>query len=362
MLLSTVFSLSVSAASSDTTVYNDEYTVQIYSALKDPGFHNDYFNLGSQTVLPNDNEVQKSDTTAFVHLDYGFWSAFQYHIALDDNSSLMPADKTTKIKLENAYLSAYIWSLNKYVRHVTNIYVGLTYADGTFEYIRDEEAVDVSHSNATYNFSFKYKPEEDVRVVTFFVESFFDEMQAIGSDVTHYYGEWEGDGTYKLSVIEIDEKVGLLKGIGEKLGGIGEDIKGIFSGIAELPSKIWSFIENGLKSLFVPDEDFIVSFKDDMDTMLENKLGAVYQVTDILSNSWDRISSNDKQNIITIPTTTINLPNNNSFSFGGVDVPIVPSGFEFIVDILKGLIGIVCTVLFINGLRRKYDEVLGGGS
>lgn len=47
------------------------------------------------------------------------------------------------------------------------------------------------------------------------------------------------------------------------------------------------------------------------------------------------------------------------FTFGGYDVQIVPTGFDFIVNILKTVIGIVCTILCVNALRKKYDEVMG---
>lgn len=70
-----------------------------------------------------------------------------------------------------------------------------------------------------------------------------------------------------------------------------------------------------MKSLFVPSEDFIIQFKNDLDSMLEEKLGAVYQVVNIMAESWDRVTANDISNTINIPSTIINLSEGNTFYF-----------------------------------------------
>lgn len=251
----------------------------------------------------------------------------------------------------------------------------LFYSDGSMVYVDD---VDLSYHTIVGG------DANDINA-NFTVPKDVTKIEVIGKMTSNPYatgsyrvmaGEW-GNSTFRLSLDQESKSEGLLGGIIDWLKGIksgitdlfsgitegfsnlGSGISNVFNSIVELPSKIWSFISDGLKSLFVPDDEFIVSFKDDIDNMLEDKLGAVYQVVNILTESWDSITANDQANVITIPQTTINLPNNNTFSFGGFDVPIVPNGFDFIVSIIKTLVGIVCTILFVNGLRKKYDEVMG---
>lgn len=103
----------------------------------------------------------------------------------------------------------------------------------------------------------------------------------------------------------------------------------------------------------------MVGYKTKWETLLAEKLGAVYQVTEIIFGAWDDVQNADETNTITFPTVSIPLPDNNNFSFGGYDVKIVPDGFEAFVEVVKGAIGIACTFLFINGVRKRYDEVMG---
>lgn len=179
------------------------------------------------------------------------------------------------------------------------------------------------------------------------------------------YGESETyDYTYyNLSISQPGEEEKLLGGILEKITGLWDTTKEGFSnlvqGITELPQKIWSFIENGLKDLFVPDEEYLTTYKDKWDLLLENKFGAVYQVVNVTLDSWDKIQETDETNTIELPMVTIPLSAGQQFTFGGNQVQIVPSGFEWIVEIIKGLVAGLCTILFINGLRKRYDEVMG---
>lgn len=178
------------------------------------------------------------------------------------------------------------------------------------------------------------------------------EFGITGSQALMFY--WQNNATSSPApLVKVStEEAGLLKGLLGK-------VQAIFDSIADLPNKLWSAIENGLKSLFVPSEEYMVQFKEKTDLLLEEKLGAVYQVVDITLNSWDSIKTADEQNTISFPQTTISVGSNENFSFGGYDVQIVPNGFEGIASTLKVVVGIVCTILFVNGLRKRYDEIMG---
>ena len=136
-------------------------------------------------------------------------------------------------------------------------------------------------------------------------------------------------------------------------------LENIFKSLGELPGKIWQYISDGLKSLFVPDEQEMVAYKDKWDELLAERFGAVYQAASLIVDSWSDVQESTQTHTIDMPEVTIPLPEGNKFSFGGFAVQIVPSGFNPLVISVKSAIGIVCTFLFINGLRKRYDEVMG---
>lgn len=139
-------------------------------------------------------------------------------------------------------------------------------------------------------------------------------------------------------------------------------LRQILDTIINLPSKLWELISDGLKSLFVPDEQFMTDYSDKWNELLEDRFGAVFQAVNIIFGCWDDISAADQTNTIDMPEVTIPLPEGNSFTFGGFAVQIVPDGFDFLVGSVKMIIGIVCTALFLNGLKSRYNEIMEGTS
>lgn len=383
-MLFTVSSVSVSAESST----DKQLKIYQYYRVKSPYSST---NIGNFTFYPNNsNEEKKEDY--FLGLLSGEIPTLTissiYNIAFTDNSVIFEQDKNYNVTLQNYYFSSFFQSATGadngfYCRKVVPSYVQLLYSDGTNEVVKDV-TLDQVGNNPYFNIKFSATPKKDIYKIQLAVDCKIGECIPTNADLSYptyeltvYSGEFNGDDKYQFTLEAESQEAGLLKGVIEWLKGIkngitdlfdgitegfknlGQGITNLFNSILELPSKLWELISNGLKSLFVPSEDFIVQFKNDIDSMLENKLGAVYQVVNILLESWDRITANDIENTITIPETTINLPNNNQFSFGGVNVLIVPNGFDWLANTIKTLVGIVCTVLFVNGLRKKYDEVMG---
>ncbi len=153
-------------------------------------------------------------------------------------------------------------------------------------------------------------------------------------------------------------------------------LKGIFKQLKELPNKFSGFITNlgdrigqfftqlkdnlinGIKDLFVPDEQFMTDYSDTWKSLLSDRLGAVYQVINVIDESWKTIRQSDLQDSIELPVVNIPLPEDNEFSFGGYTVRVVPEGFEFLGTTIKTVTSMVLVIMFIQGLRRKYDEVI----
>ena len=66
----------------------------------------------------------------------------------------------------------------------------------------------------------------------------------------------------------------------------------------------------------------------------------------------------DETDTIEFPQASINL-SGTPFTFGGYSVKIVPEGFGVLVTAIKSIVAIVCTVAFVNGMRKRYDEIMG---
>lgn len=165
------------------------------------------------------------------------------------------------------------------------------------------------------------------------------------------------------------EEAGLLSGlinwvkeIFEKVKTMAADIASGFAnvvkGITELPAKLWTLIEDGLKNLFVPDEQFMSDYSTQWDTVLADRFGAIYESASIIREFWSDLGEADETQSISMPAVSLNsvgIP----FSFGGYTVKVVPYGFDFLATACKVITSILCTFLFINGMRKRYDEVMG---
>ncbi len=179
---------------------------------------------------------------------------------------------------------------------------------------------------------------------------------------TGYYNVNYDEATFRYA--EVDQTSGLLSGIIEWLRSIRDGIvnvkdgvANVFNAITELPSKIWTVFENGIKSLLVPSETDITAMKDKWDTLLSDRFGVVYESGALLIDIANSVSESSTTETITFPTVSYNF-SGTDFTFGGYEVDVIPNGFEFLADILKGVIDIVCTLAFINAMRRKYDELM----
>lgn len=244
---------------------------------------------------------------------------------------------------------------------IADLYFQLIFLDGSTQDVSSTIEYIYNPRTGTANFSMKFTPDKDVyRMVISFKTNYdlnqnSDFANATKVNFSFVFGV-KDDNNLQLNILIQSEEAGLLEGILGKL-------QSLWNSITDLPNKLWSLIENGLKNLFVPSEEYIVSYKDKWDELLSDRLGAVYQVVNVLTESWDGVMEADQVDSIQFPATSINLPSGNgatvTFTFGGYPVQIVPDGFDFLVTSLKVLVGVVATIAFINGLRKRYEEVMG---
>lgn len=128
--------------------------------------------------------------------------------------------------------------------------------------------------------------------------------------------------------------------------------------IVNLPQLIWGYISDGLKSLFIPTEEEMTAIKTDWENLFRERFGALYEAGEIISMFMDNFTYMGEQTTVDVPTVNINLAG-TAFSFGGWTIDLVPSKFAFLVGMLKSAVSIVCTFLFINTLRNKFNKLVG---
>ena len=321
-----------------------------------------------------------------------------FQVSNKDKSAVVPGGKQVEVKLDQLWSTfnfkkpSFNYDLDFIPTENSNTYVVISYIDGSTENIYP---VPIKRQDNTIDVSFNFTPKMDVLNISFIMETTVDgeHFYAIGDwqDAGYYrtlatidFGEKQ-DGTMNLTIEVQSKESGLLASLIEWVKGIFNNVKDGFDAvkngisnianyIIELPNKLWNLISEGLKSLFVPTEQQIVDFKEDIDLLLKEKFGALYEVADIVRSSWENVTvtsvagpgggSSGGGTIVTggesinLPTVTIPLPDGNQFSFGGTTIRCVPQGFEFLATALKTIIGILITFVFANGIRKRYDEVI----
>lgn len=374
-----VFSVGVNAAKLE----NKPYFVKVSASLESKYSADTYPMTTSYGVLefdPNDGEVSTYTTYEFHHSTLEDYARNWLYVSVfnQDSTAIVSAGDKASIRLENVYFSFLLqgadgetgapwYGYDYYNSAPDHFYARVEYVDGTIDYW--DYSIESKPGTFHYNVVATGIPEKDVQSVVFTFGQTLDYNgwdESVGMNywrVHAYLGEYGGDGKYNLTITQPSEEATLLSGILDSVKDgfdkLDKKLGGLLDAITNLPAKLWGLIEDGLKSLFVPDEEYLVSMKDRWDLLLSEKLGAVYQVVNITLESWENINASDQKNTILIPATTLDLPDNTSFSFGGMSVKIVPDNFEFLADTCKVVSGVILTIMFINGLRKRYDEIMG---
>lgn len=141
-------------------------------------------------------------------------------------------------------------------------------------------------------------------------------------------------------------------------------IKNIVNSIKNLPKNIGAFFQTvmnnaleQIKGFFIPSETTMIELKSKFESLLADRFGAAYQASDIIDDFANAFTYSETKGHITIPEITVNLVG-TEFTFGGWDVDIIPDGFEGLQTTLKLVVNIICTVCFVNALKKRFREVL----
>lgn len=155
---------------------------------------------------------------------------------------------------------------------------------------------------------------------------------------------------------KLDDLQDTVTDTNEKLDQTNNWLSNILDGITSIPEMIL----DGIKGLFVPDAEGLANQQEKWTQLLEDRFGAVYESVAIIDNFASAFTNQSTQTTIEFPSVTIPLAGAD-FVFGGWQVDVVPDGFEFLIEVLKKIIDIVCTFLFVQGMKRRLDhDVLRG--
>lgn len=127
--------------------------------------------------------------------------------------------------------------------------------------------------------------------------------------------------------------------------------------LKDIPNKVSQAIGEKLELLFVPNADRLLSMIENTLGDYSSKFGVLSESVVIIDNLASAFVYTDTQDTIELPSVTVNLAG-TPFSFGGYEVDVIPDGFDAIVDILKVLINITCTISFIFAMKKRFTEIL----
>ena len=116
-----------------------------------------------------------------------------------------------------------------------------------------------------------------------------------------------------------------------------------------------SGIADTLVHVFVPTEEQILDFRNDLDELLDDTFSGIPETNDILDDVKDTIVDAPPVSQITFPA--IAVPN-TSFTIAQRTVNLVP--MPDLLDFIKLGFDILATCAFINLIRKKFDEIIHG--
>lgn len=160
------------------------------------------------------------------------------------------------------------------------------------------------------------------------------------------------EGIYGVSnqVNELSEQI---DSVGDKIDEGNSFLSDIVDGITSLPERIM----DGIKGLFVPDAEAMAEQQEKWDQLLADRFGLVYESIALIDDIAETFTSQNAQGQIEFPSVSVPL-GDVTWEFGGWMVDVVPDGFEILIEALKKIIDILCTVAFVNAMKNRFERVL----
>lgn len=163
---------------------------------------------------------------------------------------------------------------------------------------------------------------------------------------------WEAVSSLPALLGSILDVVSSLPGI------IAEWFSSCIDAILSLPQ----LIMDGIYNLFVPSQDDLSGLYDDFEDLMTGKLGAVWQVFDIVLGVFQGLMTTSENGSIHFPGISVNLPEGLFVILPESDVAIWPDGFGALEVAVRTGVTAVIVLAWCNGLLKKMGDFLGDRS
>ena len=161
-----------------------------------------------------------------------------------------------------------------------------------------------------------------------------------------------------FSVGSVDPTVGLLNGI------IGM-IQNVINAIVALPGNIANAILNGLQSLFVPSQEDFTNLKTQYETLLEERLGFIWQAGEwVVTFGQSILTAVQGGNEYTFTFPGISFPMNGTTYVLAepVQVSLQNAFFDVVRPVLGTIVAMVCVVAFVHTAEDMVTAVVSGAT
>lgn len=165
-----------------------------------------------------------------------------------------------------------------------------------------------------------------------------------GSQVTHAVGQ--------AASSTIAATQAAAQNVSQNIVATGETINKTLTGLPEA-------IGNKVTDLFVPKAEDLAAIKDDYDGLLEEKLGAVYQVEQYGQNLFGSVAAATETETITFPGISVPVGQGENFVMESAEVAVFPAGLDVLKNCVKFLVTAAFVAAWVLGLQRYYDKIMG---
>lgn len=207
--------------------------------------------------------------------------------------------------------------------------------------------IPIVHSSATkfsaYSIDCEFQGNSSYRgngYYTLYVMAPYVSGDATGASGT-FAPDQSGSGNINVNVdVDMDETNGLLDDIKQGIAGIGNTILG----------------------LFVPDDEFMEAWVDDMQDLLSDHLGGLYEAVASLEDFWQQFENVQAKSAIHIGECRLPLAG-SELVLGNWDVPLKPSGIpQVLYTSLALIIDFLAVMAFLRMCRNKLEIFLNPNS
>lgn len=140
--------------------------------------------------------------------------------------------------------------------------------------------------------------------------------------------------------------------------------KSILQNIIELPKTIINLLTDALKSLFIPSDDFWQNNFNDVEDLIEKKLGVLGYPFILVNNTLNFFLTLDDSNDYVITWNDVKVPNFNyviipagSYDLGSV---LEDSNIKYAHDLYMLCLNALILLSFVKLCHNKYVDVFGG--